>query len=77
MDSPWRQKQGNPEQAGWSSWNLVGVVYRVLNARDSSIAPLPAGYQDTMAPIVRTARDGERWGFGVLMVPKNGSPLRL
>lgn len=44
-------------------------VFRVSRDRVGNLAALPAVYPDTMAPIIRIARDGEReltmmrWGF--------------
>jgi putative SOS response-associated peptidase YedK len=44
-------------------------LFRVMRDLTGNLPPLPAVYPDTMAPIVRLARDGERelsmmrWGF--------------
>lgn len=44
-------------------------VFRVSRDRVGNLAALPAVYPDTMAPVIHTARDGEReltmmrWGF--------------
>jgi putative SOS response-associated peptidase YedK len=59
-------------------WNLYSItrsqeamrrLFRVKRDFTGNLAALPAVYPDTMAPVVRTARDGERelilmhWGF--------------
>jgi putative SOS response-associated peptidase YedK len=44
-------------------------LFRVMRGLTGNLPPLPAVYPDTMAPVVRMARDGERelsmmrWGF--------------
>jgi putative SOS response-associated peptidase YedK len=51
------------------SQEAIRRAFRVMRDRTGNLPSLPAIFPDTMAPIVRTARDGERelavmrWGF--------------
>jgi putative SOS response-associated peptidase YedK len=51
------------------SQEAIRRAFRVMRDRTGNLPSLPAIFPDTMAPIVRTASDGEReltmmrWGF--------------